>query len=112
MSKKEQKLYDAIQSNIFSTFADTEFREKALWGNNGLVNVPNQFVNQYRQYYKIQLSEKANKLEDDIRQAEREFAGAREELERIAAETKQQREMYVHPLTVKINNFIKSVING
>lgn len=112
LSKKEQKLYDAIQSNIFSTFADTKFREKVLWGDNGLVNVPNQFVNQYRQYYRIQLSEKANKLGEDIRHAEREFAGAREELERIATEAKQQREMYVHPLTVKINNFIKSVVNG
>lgn len=112
LNKKELKLYETIRSNIHDIFANSEFRDSTLWGENGLVKVPNQLVDQYKQYYELQLEEKANKLEEDIRQAERVFAGAREELEKIAAKAKQQRETYVHPLTVKINNFIKSVLNG
>lgn len=112
LNKKEQKLYDSIQTNLFNQFNNKDFVEKMKFGDYGLISVPRLCVDRYKKFFEQQLKNQKNKLEDDILQAEVEFSKAREELERIAAEAKQQREMYVHPLTVKINNFIKSVING
>ncbi|MBQ4485343.1 MAG: dynamin family protein [Prevotella sp.] len=112
LNKKGQKLYDSIQTNLFKQFNEKEFVDKMKFGEKGLEFVPNLCVECYKNYFGKQLINQKLRLEDDILKAEIEFEEAHENLDRIAEEAMLQREEYVHPLTIKINSFINSVVNG
>lgn len=106
LGNKGRQLYDMIYSNVFSALVNGNTRNQACYSEHGLISIAEQLAQNFKTFYSNQLSTKMMDFEKVITDAEEEYSGTRNKLERIAKEAKDIRETEVEPLRKKVSQFI------
>lgn len=109
LGKKGRQLYDLIKSNLYEVLLKSEVKGTLCFEENGLIKVVNEDVERYSTFYRNELKSKNAEFEINLKKAEEEYSGTKEQLNKIANEAKRIRTNEVEPLRERISKYINEI---